>query len=61
MSGILDKPKTVKPPTPAPTPPVPVVDENVEDIARRDRPRGRRETFLTGELTPETGRKRRLA
>ena len=61
MSGILSKPKTVKPPTPEPTPPPPTVGPETEDIARRNRPRGRQETFLTGELTPETGKKRRLA
>ena len=61
MSGLLSKPKTIKPPDPAPAPPVPVVDEKVEDIARKTRPRGRRETFLTGELVPETDKKRKLA
>lgn len=50
MGGIT--PKTVKaPPLPGPVA-IPEVGEEVEDIARRKRPRGRRETFLTGELIP---------
>ena len=61
MGGILSKPKTVKPPIPAPTPPTPTVGTEVEDIARRKRPRGRLDTFLTGDLIPETGKKRKLA
>lgn len=53
MGGIFGgKPKTVKPPPPSPPVAVPDVGEEVEDIARRRRPRGRRETFLTGELIP---------
>lgn len=60
MGGLIDKPKTVKPPpVPAP-PPIPTVDEEVGDAARRNRPRGRQETFLTGDLIPETGKKRKL-
>ncbi len=68
MGGLLDKPKTVKPPpVPAP-PPTPTVDEEVGDVARRRRPRGRQEAFLTGALEPSeeqlgllrTGRKKRL-
>ncbi len=54
MGGLLDGGKTVKPPPPPTTPPPPEVDVEVEDIARRKRPRGRRETFLTGDLIPET-------
>jgi len=60
MSGLTSKPKTVKPPPPAPPLPVPEVGEEVGDIARRKRPRGRRETFLTGDLIPETEKKRTL-
>lgn len=60
MGGLLDKPKTVKaPPVPA-TPPTPTVGEEVGEAARRKRPRGRQETFLTGDLIPETGKKRKL-
>ncbi len=52
MGGLIDKPKTVKPPpVPAP-PPTPTIDEKVGDVARRKRPRGREETFLVGELIP---------
>ena len=56
MSGLFDDGKPVQtPPVPKP-PPVPTVDVQVEDIARRKRPRGRQETFLTGDLIPETGK-----
>ncbi len=52
MSGLTSKPKTVKP-RPAPPPlAVPEVGEEVETQARRRRPRGRRKTFLTGDLIP---------
>ena len=52
----------IAPPPPKPAPPVPTVDEKVKDIARRKFPRGREETFLTGDLVPEfTGKKKRLA
>ncbi len=46
------KPKTVKPPPVAAPVAIPDVGEEVGDIARRKRPRGRRETFLTGDLIP---------
>ena len=60
MSGLVSKPKTVKPsPPPAPLA-VPEVGEDVRTQARRKRPRGRRETFLTGDLIPETSGKREL-
>ncbi len=61
MSGLFGgKPSTVKtPPVPPPTP-IPDVGEEVGDIARRKRPRGRRETFLTGDLVPDTGLKKVL-
>ncbi len=68
MSGILgggSKPKEVKPPAPAPPQAIPEVGEEVGDIARKRRPRGRQETFLTGALTPSEeflrGKKRKLA
>lgn len=54
------EPKEVIPPIVKPTPPVPTVDEQVEDIARKRRPRGRAKTFLTGDLIPETGKKKVL-
>ncbi len=52
MSGLTSKPKTVK--TPAVSPPlaVPDVGEEVGTLAKRRRPRGRRKTFLTGDLIP---------
>ena len=64
MSGLFDggsKPVEVAPPKPAP--PVPTAETAAEagDIARKRRPRGFRDTFLTGELTPDTGKKKRLA
>ena len=61
MSGLFGgSPKTVKPPPVPPPPPIPDVGEEVGDIARKKRPRGRKETFLTGELVPDTGLKKRL-
>lgn len=45
---------------PPPPPATPDVGEEVEDIARRRRPRGRKETFLTGDLVPITGKKKVL-
>ncbi len=62
MSGILGGGgKAVKAPPVPPPPAIPVVGEEVGDIARRKRPRGRRKTFLTGELVPDTGLKQRLS
>ena len=60
MGGLFGRPKVVKPPPPPPPPAIPDVGEEPEDIARRRRPRGRRETFLTGDLVPETGKKKVL-
>ena len=57
MSGLWSKPKAIKPMLPPKPPPVPTVGEEVETQARRKRPRGRRETFLTGDLVPETEKK----
>lgn len=52
MSGLISKPKSIKaPPVPPPTP-IPEVGPEVGEQARRARPRGRRETFLTGDLIP---------
>ena len=54
MSGLLGgKPKIVQPPPVPPPPAIPVVGEEVGDIARKKRPRGRKELFLTGELIPK--------
>ena len=53
MGGLLDKPKAVKAPPVPIAPPVPTVDtEAVGTQARKARPRGREETFLTGDLIP---------
>lgn len=54
MGGLLgDKPKVVKAPPVPPPPPIPTVGAEVGEQARKKRPRGRRETFLTGDLIPE--------
>ncbi len=60
MGGLFDKPKVVKPAPPKPVPPVPTVSEEHGEQAKKRRPRGFDETFLTGDLVPETGKKRRL-
>ena len=60
MGGIFGKAISIKAPKPPPPPAIPDVGEEPEEIARRKRPRGRRETFLTGDLIPETGKKRVL-
>ncbi len=60
MGSLFSRPKSVR--APAPTPPVsiPEVGPEAGDIARRRAPRGRRETFLTGDLIPDIGGKRVL-
>ncbi len=59
MGGFLDKPKVVKAPLVPPLPPVPTVaGDEVGSQARRRRPRGRQETFLTGNLIPDTNKKK---
>ena len=60
MGGLFSKPKALKPPAPAPPLAVPEVGEEVGERARRRQPRGRRATFLTGELVPDTGKKKEL-
>ena len=60
MGGLFGRPKTVKAPPVPPPPPIPDVGAEPEVIARRKRPRGRRETFLTGDLVPETSKKKVL-
>ena len=61
MSGLLgSKPKVVQPAPPKPVPPIPTATEEAGEQARKKRPRGRRETFLTGDLIPETTKKRVL-
>ena len=52
MGGIFSKPKVVKAPPVQPPPAIPDVGEEPSEFARRKAPRGRRETFLTGDLIP---------
>lgn len=53
MGGLFDKPKVVKAPPVAATPPTPTVDtDEVGTEAKKKRPRGTRDTFLTGNLVP---------
>jgi len=54
------EPKAVKPPPVPPPQAIPEVAEEAKDIARRRRPKGRQETFLTGNLIPETTGKKKL-
>jgi len=58
MGGIFAKPRVVTAPAVPPPPPIPEVDE--EGVRPRRRRRGRAETFITGELEPETLGKKRL-
>ena len=51
------EPEVVKAPVVSPPLAIPEVGKEVKDIARRRRPRGRRETFLTGALVPLTEKK----
>ncbi len=60
MGGILSKPKPVSTPKLPDPLAIPQVGDEAGDIARRKRPRGRRETFLTGALVPETEKKKVL-
>ncbi len=60
MGGLLDRPKPIRAPAVPPSPPIPTIGEEVGEQARKRRPRGRRETFLTGDLIPGTGKKRFL-
>ncbi len=52
MGGLLSKPKPVTAPKLPPPVAIPEVGPEAGDIARRRAPRGRRETFLTGDLIP---------
>lgn len=51
------EPKPIAAPLVPPPLAIPEVGEEVKEIARRRRPRGRQETFLTGALVPETRKK----
>jgi len=52
--------KPVKTPPIAPPEAIPDVSPETEEQARKKRPRGRQETFLTGDLAPETTKKKVL-
>jgi len=61
MGGLFPEPKVTKALPVSPPAAIPDVGEEPEEIARRKWPRGRRETFLTGDLIPmETGKKKGL-
>ena len=62
MGGLFSSPKSVDPPPPPAPPPEPPAasEEAGAQAARRVTKTSRRQTFLTGELTPETGRKTTL-
>lgn len=60
MSGLFDGGDVVKPAPPKPVPPIPTPDPTVGEQAKKRRPRGFAETFLTGDLVPETGKKSKL-
>lgn len=61
MGGLFSSPKVTKAPAVQPPVAIPDIGEEPSEFARRRRPRGRRETFLTGDLVPsETGKKKVL-
>ncbi len=61
MSGLFGgSPKVVKSEPPKPVPPIPTAGVEASEQAKKKRPRGRQETFLTGDLVPEITKKRRL-
>lgn len=61
MGGLFDSPEPVRAPPVPKTPPVPTVDEDkVKTQAKKKRPSGRLDTFLTGDLVPETNKKKVL-
>lgn len=60
MSGLTSKPKTVKAPVVPPPEAIPEVGTEAGDEARRKRRRGRGDTFLTGDLEPQTTGKKTL-
>lgn len=60
MGGMFGGGGSVKPPLPTAPPALPEVGEEVGDRARRKAPSGRRATFLTGDLIPETKKKKVL-
>jgi hypothetical protein len=53
MGGLIDGPKEVKAPPVRVAPPTPTIDADaVGADAKKKRPRGTRDTFLTGNLAP---------
>lgn len=60
MGGLFSKPKPVKAPPLPPPVAEPDVGEETGEQARKKRPRGFRETFLTGDLVPPEEKKRTL-
>ena len=64
MGGIFSKPKKVDaPPAPPIEPPLTIEDTGAGDAERKKirRRKGRKDTFLTGDLVPsETGKKTKL-
>lgn len=61
MGGLFgDGGGDIKPPPVKPTPPVPTVGEEVGEQAKKKRPRGRQQTFITGDLVPQSGKKKVL-
>ncbi len=63
MSGLFDGPGAVKLSAPKPPLAVPEVGEEVRDIAKKRRPRGREETVIVGALVPseeELARKKKV-
>jgi len=54
MGGVFGAKPVSTPRLPDPVA-IPEVGEEAGDIARRKRPRGRRETFITGDLVPGLG------
>ncbi len=59
MGSLFSKPKSKTPPEPVFEPPLITEDTGAEDAERRKlrRKSGRKQTFLTGDLVPETTKK----
>ena len=51
---------SVSPPPVAPPAAIPDKSPEAAEFARRKIPRGRQDTFLTGNLVPDTGKKKRF-
>ena len=57
MGGLPDPVKPTALPPPAPPLPTADIPEQAGEEAKKRRPRGRAETFITGDLIPETKKK----